>query len=197
MPMADDTVQPGTSDPDQPLETAMEAGGVVPVDPPADPSVEPQEPQVTASEPPAPTAESVSEEPAVAVTLEIPPREPAATPSPESILPPATGSDEEGGEWELLLSKLRGWLASGQLQQLWGQTRTPLTAVAALVAALLVLRIYSSLVGAIDSLPLVPGLLELIGLIWLVRFGVPKLLRRSERQQLLSGLQKRRQDFLG
>ena len=66
-----------------------------------------------------------------------------------------------------------------------------------LIALLVVLRVYSALLGAIESLPLVPGLLELVGVIWLVRKGVPKLVRNSEREQLISGLRQRWQSFLG
>lgn len=59
----------------------------------------------------------------------------------------------------------------------------------------LVLRIYGALLGAIDSLPLVSGLLELTGVIWLARFGATNLVRSSERQALLSGLQRRWKAF--
>jgi hypothetical protein len=65
------------------------------------------------------------------------------------------------------------------------------------VGVLLVLRIYSALLGALDSLPLVPGLLELAGVVWVVRFGVPKLLRSSERERLLGGLNQRWKAFRG
>jgi hypothetical protein len=127
----------------------------------------------------------------VAATIEVPPL--AATPAADA---PA-GEGGEGGEWELLTGQVRAWLESGQLQKLWAQARTPVTALAALIALLVVLRVYSALLGAIDSLPLVPGLLELVGVIWLVRKGVPKLVRNSEREQLISGLRQRWQSFLG
>jgi len=113
--------------------------------------------------------------------------------------PSAPGSipTGEGGEWELLSGTVRAWLESGELQRLWAQVRSPLTALAAVLAALLVLRVYSALLGALDSLPLVPGLLELVGLIWVLRYGVPRLVRNSERAQLVSGLKSRWQAFLG
>ncbi|MEO1003645.1 MAG: CAAD domain-containing protein [Cyanobacteria bacterium J06638_7] len=103
----------------------------------------------------------------------------------------------DGGEWNLLLEKLRQWWGSGELQSLWRQAKTPLTLALAVVGLLLVLRVYSGLVSAINGLPLVPGLLELAGLIWTLRYGLPKLLRRSERQQLLEGLQQRWRNFSG
>ncbi|MEX1324410.1 MAG: CAAD domain-containing protein [Synechococcaceae cyanobacterium] len=103
----------------------------------------------------------------------------------------------EGGEWNLLLEKLRQWWRSGELQSLWQQTRTPLTLGLGLITVLLVLRVYAGLLAAINSLPLVPGLLELVGVIWTVRYGVPRLIRRSEREQLLDGLQRRWRSFSG
>lgn len=124
----------------------------------------------------------------VAATLEVPP------------LPIGAGGGEQGGdggEWDLLTTKLRTWLASGELQRLWAQTRTPLSAAAALITLLVVLRIYTALLGAIEGLPLVPGLLELVGVIWLARHGMPRLVRTSERQQLIDALNQRWQAFRG
>lgn len=131
-------------------------------------------------------------EPSVATTLEVEPL--AAAPAPLA----RTGEDEDGGgEWELLTQKLRQWLNQGELQSLWAQAKRPVTALATLVAILLVLRVYTAVLGALDSLPLVPGLLELAGVVWLVRYGVPKLLRSSEREQLLAGLNQRWKAFRG
>ena len=127
-------------------------------------------------------------EPSVATTLQVEPQTPA---------PLASADDAEGGEWELLLQKLRQWLNQGELQSLWAQAQRPVTALAALVAILLVLRVYTAVLGALDSLPLVPGLLELAGVVWLVRYGVPKLLHSREREQLLSGLSQRWKAFRG
>jgi len=117
-----------------------------------------------------------------------------------TTLVPASGAEEpggEGGEWELLLGKVKAWLGEGKLEALWAQARNPVSLILAAAALLVVLRVYSALLGAIDSLPLVPGLLELVGVIWLVRKGVPKLVRNSEREQLISGLRQRWQSFLG
>jgi hypothetical protein len=152
-----------------------------------------------AAEPPAEAPVAVLEPPSfdttldtsvVAATLEVPP---LAAPSAAG----AGAEAGEGGEWELLTGQVRAWLESGQLQKLWAQARTPLTALAALIALLVVLRVYSALLGALDSLPLVPGLLELVGVIWLVTKGVPKLVRNSEREQLIGGLRQRWQSFIG
>ena len=136
-------------------------------------------------------------EPSVATTLSV---EASAAPAPllAQAGPGGDGPNSgEGGEWELLLQKLREWLNQGQLQSLWAQASKPVTLLAALVGVLLVLRIYGALLGAIESLPLVPGLLELAGVVWMVRYGVPKLLRSSEREQLLGGLSKRWKSFRG
>ena len=110
---------------------------------------------------------------------------------------PATDPGEGGGEWELLLGKVQAWLGQGKLQELWAQARNPLTLILAAAGLLVVLRVYSALLAAIDSLPLIPGLLELVGVIWAVRFGVPKLVQRSQRQDLISSLQQRWDSFRG
>jgi hypothetical protein len=117
-----------------------------------------------------------------------------------TIIPATSGEEagsEGGGEWELLLGKVQAWLGQGKLQSLWAQARNPLTLILAAAALLVVLRVYSALLSALDSLPLIPGLLELVGVIWAVRFGVPKLVQRSQRQELISGLQQRWENFRG
>ncbi|MFM8935359.1 MAG: CAAD domain-containing protein [Vulcanococcus sp.] len=123
--------------------------------------------------------------PEVAATLEVP------------ASAPGGGDDGDGGEWELLLQKLRHWLASGQLQQQWQSARGPLSLLAGLIALLLVLRVYGALLGVLDSLPLVPGLLELVGVIAVTRFGLRRLVRSEERQAVLRDLQKRWRAFRG
>lgn len=125
---------------------------------------------------------------AIAATLHVPPLAGTQPPAESSV---------DGGEWDLLLDKLRAFLASGTLQRLWQQTRSPLTALAVLVILVLLLRLYGALLGAIEGLPLVPGLLELVGLIWLLRHGAPKLVRTQERQQLISSLRQRWAAFRG
>lgn len=145
------------------------------------------EPAVPAAVTPAPTPAPVrfNGVPEVAVTLEVP------------ASAPGGGDDGDGGEWELLLQKLRHWLASGQLQQQWQSARGPLSLLAGLIALLLVLRVYSALLGVLDSLPLVPGLLELVGVIAVTRFGLRRLVRSEERQAVLRDLQQRWRAFRG
>ena len=109
----------------------------------------------------------------------------------------ASLGDSEGGEWALLVEKLQAWWSSGEFQKLWAQAKTPLTLVLGGIAVLLVLRVYAGLLGIINSLPLVSGLLELVGVIWTVRYGLPRLIRRSEREQLLAGLEQRWRSFSG
>lgn len=197
--MADDTTSspsPSTLEPADPSSEAAEATaqgetadqvGVVEQAPEAsaeqtsDPNAEQSTPALLTTPP----------EPSVATTLVV-------EPAPASLATQTDpAADEEGGEWDLLLQKVRQWLNQGELQNLWSQARKPVTLLAAVIGLLLVLRVYSAVLSALDSLPLVPGLLELAGLVWMVRYGVPKLLRSSERDQLLSGLSNRWKAFRG
>ena len=180
-------------------------------DPTSDPTPDPV--------PAGPAAESAGANWAAAIASEpvAAPPEPAPLPKPE-VLPltpppvptvattidlPARGGNAgagptgEGGEWALLLSKLQAWLGSGQLQDQLQAARTPLTLVAGLIALLVVLQIYGALLAVIRSFPLAPGLLELVGVIAVVRFGLDKLVRSQERRALIEGLQRRWQAFQG
>lgn len=149
------------------------------------------EPEPAAPEPPsAPVAEVpapvVIDTPTVASTIEVPAKAPV-NPTPT----------EEGGEWDLLVQKLRNWIASGQLQQQWQAARTPLSLLAGLIAVLLVLRVYSAVLGVLDSIPLLSGLLELAGLVAVIQFSLTRLVRSEDRREVIGGLRQRWKSFRG
>jgi hypothetical protein len=162
-----------------PAATPIEPASVFPAPVPApsraaEPSEIPADPTPSEAQPEAPT---------IAATLEV---------------PPLPGADtEEGGEFDLLVSKLRTWLNEADLAGRWQQLRGPLKGVALLLALILGLRLYARVVGTIDGIPLVSGLLELTGLIYLLWFTTTRLLRTSERQRVLSEWNRRWQDFSG
>jgi hypothetical protein len=148
---------------------------------PVEATAEPANPEPT-PEPPAPT-----DIPTVASTLEVPASPQLATPA----------ADQDGGEWELLVEKVRTWISSGQLQEQWQSARTPLSLLAGLIAVLLVLRVYSAVLGVLDSIPLLPGLLELAGLVAVVQFSLTRLVRSNDRREVIEGLKQRWQSFRG
>ena len=153
-----------------------EPGPTPAVEVPASVSAEIPQESAAASQP-------AAELPGVAATIEVPPLEPAAA--------------GEGGEWELLLERLSSWWNSGELGRQWQRIRGPLKGVAILVAVLLALRLYGTVVSTIDSIPLVSGLLELAGLITVLQFGTTRLLRSSDRQEVLAQWRRRWQEFRG
>lgn len=109
----------------------------------------------------------------------------------------AAAGTGEGGEWDLLVSRLGDWLRGGEAAALWSRSRTPLLALALLVAGLMLLRVYGALIAAIEGIPLLPGLLELAGLVWVLSQGLPRLLRSSDRRNLLADLRARWSAFRG
>ena len=115
-------------------------------------------------------------------------------------IPGTTGADAmdgEGGEWDLLTTKLRDWWDTADVG---AQARTlgkPLKLIGALIAALLVFRVYSGLLHAIDSIPLASGLFELAGVIWIVRYSSTRLIRSDERQKALARMREMWTAFTG
>jgi hypothetical protein len=148
---------------------------------PTEATTEPAQPEVT-PETPAPL-----DIPTVASTLEVPASPQVAT----------SAADQDGGEWDLLVQKVRAWISSGQLQEQWQAARTPLSLLAGLIAVLLVLRVYSAVLGVLDSIPLLPGLLELAGLVAMVQFSLTRLVRSNDRREVIEGLKQRWQSFRG
>jgi hypothetical protein len=175
---AESSDEPSTETPA--VETPAAQAEAVPVE--ATPAPVKPEP---APEPPAPPAPV--DIPTVASTLEVPA-------SPKAAIPAA---DQDGGEWELLVEKVRTWISSGQLQEQWQSARTPLSLLAGLIAVLLVLRVYSAVLGVLDSIPLLPGLLELAGLVAVVQFSLTRLVRSNDRREVIEGLKQRWKSFRG
>ncbi|MBW4530809.1 MAG: hypothetical protein KME02_09000 [Aphanothece saxicola GSE-SYN-MK-01-06B] len=134
-----------------------------------------------------PMAAAVSEpEPGIVATFEVPPLEGSPDPAADG-----------GGEFELLLQKIKDWLGSGELQAQWQRFRGPLKGLAILIGVVLLLRVYASLIGTLDSLPLVGGLLELVGLIAVTRFTVTRMVRKSDREQVFADWSRRWNEFRG
>lgn len=205
-----------------PVEPGAEPAGVAwSVELASEPEPEPQpEPQPEAQHDPEPAPEAPAPEPAAAPSAEAVAPLQQAVGSPQQDIAPVTpppvptvattieiparqdraavaGSPADGGEWALLLSKLQAWLGDGQLQAQLQAARQPLTLVAALIALVVALQIYGALLGVIERLPLAPGLLELVGLISVIRFGLENLVRSQERRALIASLQQRWNAFRG
>ena len=157
-------------------------------------------------------AEETADTQAVEVATETTSAEPVAEPEPPAVDTPTVASttevpaspqlstaaaDPDGGEWDLLVEKVRTWIASGQLQEQWQAARTPLSLVAGLIAVLLVMRVYSAVLGVLESIPLLPGLLELAGLVAVVQFSLSRLVRSDDRRKVIGGLKQRWQSFRG
>ena len=101
-------------------------------------------------------------------------------------IPAQESSDGDGGEWELLVGKVKDWLEQNDLAELWTKAQLPLRVVGGLIVFSLVATVYSGVLSTINSIPLVPGLLELAGVIWLVNFALRNLIRNSDRDQFLA-----------
>jgi len=186
---------------------------------PADPSPAPAETPAAAEAPPAVEAPPVVEAPAAAIealevaspsVVPVPEPEPEPEPQPEPVaagepaiaaildVPPLpAGEAAEGGEFDLLLGKLRAWLDDADLGGQWQKLRGPLKGFALLVLAILALRLYARLVGTLDSIPLLSGLLELTGLIYLLWFSTTRLARTQERERVFADWKRRWQAFSG
>lgn len=124
-----------------------------------------------------------------------PPRDGIA--STLSVPPLESGEAGEGGEWDLLVGKVRAWFDGADLQARWEALGGPLRAVGLLLAAVVLLRLYSALLSTLGELPLLPRLLQLVGLVAVLRFALTRLVRSQERQRILGAWRERWNDFRG
>ena len=179
---------------DEPLQaaesadtTASQSAVPVPPTPPVtEPVIEPEADSVTdpvmeAEPAPASPAESAAAPPTVETTPE-----PVITST--VTIPAQETSTDEGGEWDLLVEKIKAWIDSNQLGSLWNQAQLPLRLIGGLILFVIVSTVYSGILGTINKVPLAPGLLELTGVIWLLNFARCNLVRSSDRKQVIDAV---------
>ena len=103
-------------------------------------------------------------------------------------IPAQEASTDEGGEWDLLVEKIKAWIDSNQLGSLWDQAQLPLRLIGGLILFVIVSTVYSGILGTINKVPLAPGLLELTGVIWLLNYARCNLVRSSDRKRVIDAL---------
>ena len=179
---------------DEPLQaaesadtTASQSAVPVPPTPPVtEPVIEPEADSVTD-----PVTEA---EPAPAAPLESAAVPPTVETKPDPVItstvtiPAQEASTDEGGEWDLLVEKIKAWIDSNQLGSLWNQAQLPLRLIGGLILFVIVSTVYSGILGTINKVPLAPGLLELTGLIWLLNYARCNLVRSSDRKQVIDAV---------
>jgi hypothetical protein len=133
----------------------------------------------------APEITAVPEIAAVLSTVETTP-DPVITST--VTIPAQKTSTDEGGEWDLLVEKIKAWIDSNQLGTLWNQAQLPLRLIGGLILFVIVSTVYSGILGTINKVPLAPGLLELAGVIWLLNFARFNLVRSSDRKQVIDAV---------
>ena len=147
---------------------------------------------VVEAEPPAPVAIPVAEPAPLAAPA-------AATPAPappKAEAPAAAASSEVLGLPLKLLNELLAKIGSTQLHSL-ADLVPALRILALAVVAGIALKLTSATLGAIDDLPLVGGLLELVGLVSLLNFLARNAFKQQKRAELLARIQKLKTDLLG
>ena len=179
---------------DEPLQAAESADttgsqSAVPV-PPTPPATEPAiEPEADSDTDPVMEAE-----PAPAAPLESAAVPPTVETTPDPVItstvtiPAQETSTDEGGEWDLLVEKIKAWIDSNQLGSLWDQAQLPLRLIGGLILFVIVSTVYSGILGTINKVPLAPGLLELTGVIWLLNYARCNLVRSSDRKRVIDAL---------
>ncbi|MFM1812983.1 MAG: domain of cyanobacterial aminoacyl-tRNA synthetase [Cyanobacteriota bacterium] len=142
-------------------------------------------------------AEASAPEP-VAIPVATP--APLATPAPQPAPAAAASPDAETarllGLPLQLINQLLARLGAAPLHNLT-DLLPALRLVSLLVVAGITIKLTGATLGAINELPLVGRLLELVGLISALQFLAANALRSQKRAELLARIQKLKQDFLG
>ena len=93
-------------------------------------------------------------------------------------------SEEDGGEWDLLSSRIKQFFEANNLQDQWQSLRQPLFLLGGLIVVILTMRIYGGILDAIATVPLAPRLFQLVGTFYAVWFAATRLIRAEERKKI-------------
>ncbi len=191
----DVTPEPAPAAPEPP---AAEAESIA-----AEPELVAADPATVPAAEPAPVLEVEPPAPAMA---QVPVAEPAPLAAPAVAAPePENQSDASSASAasaELvglplkLLNELLAKLGASKLQSL-GDLVPVLRILSLAVVAGIALKLTSATLGALDDLPLVGGLLELVGLVSLLNFLARNAFKQQKRAELLARIQKLKTDLLG
>ncbi|RMD72659.1 MAG: hypothetical protein D6822_00935 [Cyanobacteria bacterium J149] len=110
-----------------------------------------------------------------------------------------TGKSASDGSWQEYVDLVVDFLAKvpEQLGSFFSDYQKPLTTTGLIVASAITVYITLSVLDAIDHIPLLSSILELVGLGYSVWFVTRYLLKASTRQELFSEFDSLKQEVLG
>lgn len=159
--------------------TASEPAVVTEVAKPATPAPELKVPE------PSPVASATPPAPAPAPEAPKPAPEPGPIATTVSVPADPGANAGEGGEFQLLLDKLSALLGDTDLNAVWQQSQRPLKLLGVAMVVIVTLQLTGAVLDTLGGIPMLPRMLQLVGLTWLVMFGSKRLLRSEGRQQLI------------
>ncbi len=117
---------------------------------------------------------------------------------PGSMMSPskATSSDSGWQEWVDVIVDFLSKVPE-QVGTFFGEYKQPLTTVGLILAAAITVYVTLSVLEAIDNIPLLSSILELVGLGYSIWFVVRYLLKASTRQELFSEFNALKDQVLG
>ena len=140
---------------------------------------------VTPAPEPTPVASATPPAPAAAPEAPKPAPEPGPIATTVSVPADPAANAGEGGEFQLLLDKLSALLGDTDLNAVWQQSQRPLKLLGVAMVVIVTLQLTGAVLDTLGGIPMLPRMLQLVGLTWLVMFGSKRLLRSEGRQQLI------------
>jgi ABC-type transport system involved in cytochrome bd biosynthesis fused ATPase/permease subunit len=114
----------------------------------------------------------------------------------QPMLPPAKSSGEE---WRLFVARISDFLEKlpEYLSRFLSEYKQPIINVAAIFAAIIGVKVLLALLDALNDIPLISPIFEMIGIGYTVWFIPRYLLRKSTRQELSAEINFLKQQIVG
>lgn len=120
----------------------------------------------------------------------------ASDPAPLAKLPPATESEEQ---WQRIGAQVSNFLAQlpDYISQFFNAYKQPLISIGLILAAIISVRVVLAVIDALNGIPLLAPIFELVGIGYSVWFVNRYLLKSSNRQELAQEIQKLKEQVVG
>lgn len=115
------------------------------------------------------------------------------------LLPPASSAESSTTQWQQYGEQIAEFLQAlpSYVTNFFGKNRGPLGTIGLIVAVLVTVKLTLALVDAIDDIPLVAPVFELIGLGYTIWFVYRYLLSAASRQELSQEIQTLKNQVFG
>jgi len=109
----------------------------------------------------------------------------------------ASGAPQDSSEWQEILAQIKDYLSLDVINELFQEYRQPIIVTGLIISSLVTVKVALAVLGAINEIPLLAPIFEMVGIGSSGWFLYRYLLKASTREELGESFKKVKSDVLG